>query len=89
MVVSGTLEEGFPLRPNLDFTTEVNEGNPAVIGIFLGDALVRGVKAFLDIKDSNSREISATPSWSLPAITMTRVFLRSILWTGVKRPEPY
>jgi hypothetical protein len=62
VAVSGTLEEGFPLRPNLDFTTEVNEGNPAVLGIFLGHALVRGVKAFLDIKDSNSREFSATPN---------------------------
>lgn len=56
VAVSGTLEEGFPLRPNLDFTTEVNEGNPPVLAIFLGKALVRGVKAFLDVKDSNSRE---------------------------------
>ena len=61
VAVSGTLEEGFPLRPNLDFLTEVNEGNPAVLGIFLGHALVRGVRAFLDIKDSNSREFKATP----------------------------
>jgi hypothetical protein len=56
VAVSGTLEEGFPLRPNLDFTTEVNEGNPPVLAIFLGRALVRGVKAFLDLKDSMSRE---------------------------------
>lgn len=56
VAVSGTLEEGFPLRPNLDFLSEVNEGNPPVLGIFLGHALVRGVKAFLDVKDSNSRE---------------------------------
>lgn len=62
VAVSGTLEEGFALRPNLDFLTEVNEGNPAVLGIFLGHALVRGVKAFLDIKDSNSREFKATPN---------------------------
>lgn len=61
VAVSGTLEEGFPLRPNLDFTTEVNEGNPAVLGIFLGHALVRGVRAFLDIKDSFSREFVAGP----------------------------
>jgi len=61
VAVSGTLEEGFPLRPNLDFLSEVNEGNPAVLGIFLGHALVRGVRAFLDIKDSNSREFKATP----------------------------
>ncbi len=56
VAVSGTLEEGFPLRPNLDFTTEVDEGNPPVLAIFLGKALVRGVKAFLDVKDSMSRE---------------------------------
>ena len=61
VAVSGTLEEGFPLRPNLDFLSEVNEGNPAVLGIFLGHALVRGVRAFLDIKDSNSREFVAGP----------------------------
>ena len=61
VAVSGTLEEGFALRPNLDFITEVNEGNPPVLAIFLGHALVRGVKAFLDIKDSNSREFKATP----------------------------
>jgi hypothetical protein len=62
VAVSGTLEEGFPLRPNLDFITEVNEGNPPVLAIFLGHALVRGVKAFLDIKDSNSREFQAPPT---------------------------
>ena len=61
VAVSGTLEEGFALRPNLDFLSEVNEGNPAVLGIFLGHALVRGVRAFLDIKDPNSREFVAAP----------------------------
>ena len=62
VAVSGTLEEGFALRPNLDFLSEVNEGNPAVLGIFLGHALVRGVRAFLDIKDPNSREFAALPA---------------------------
>jgi hypothetical protein len=61
VAVSGTLEEGFALRPNLDFLDEVNEGNPPVHAIFLGRALVRGVKAYLDIKDSNSREFVAAP----------------------------
>lgn len=60
VAVSGTLEEGFALRPNLDFISEINEGNKAVLGIFLGHALVRGVKAFLDIKDPNSREFAAS-----------------------------
>jgi len=62
VAVSGTLEEGFPLRPNLDFTTEVNEGNPPVLAIFLGRALIRGVKAFLDIKDPMSREFRDLPA---------------------------
>lgn len=62
VAVSGTLEEGFPLRPNLDFLTEVNEGNPEVRAIFLGHALVRGLRAFLDIKDSNSREFRDIPA---------------------------
>lgn len=61
VAVSGTLEEGFPLRPNLDFITEVNEGNPPVLAIFLGHALVRGLRAFLDIKDPNSREFVVAP----------------------------
>lgn len=62
VAVSGTLEEGFPLRPNLDFITEVNEGNPPVLAIFLGRALIRGVKAFLDIKDPVSREFRDLPA---------------------------
>jgi hypothetical protein len=62
VAVSGTLEEGFPLRPNLDFITEVDEGNPPVLAIFLGKALVRGVKAFLDIKDPMSREFRDLPA---------------------------
>ncbi len=61
VAVSGTLEEGFPLRPNLDFTTEVKEGNAEVRAIFLGHALIRGVRAFLDMKDPNSREFKAPP----------------------------
>jgi len=61
VAVSGTLEEGFPLRPNLDFITEVVEGNPPVFATFLGHALVRGVRAFLDIKDPNSREFVPAP----------------------------
>lgn len=62
VAVSGTLEEGFALRPNLDFLTEVNEGNPPVLGIFLGKALVRGVRAYLDIKEPGSREFRDLPA---------------------------
>jgi hypothetical protein len=62
VAVSGTLEEGFPLRPNLDFLSEINEGNAEVRAIFLGHALVRGVRAFLDMKDPASREFRDPPA---------------------------
>ena len=54
LAVSGTLQEGFELRKNLDYP-----GAPAV---FIGDAVVRGVKAHLDIKDPGCREYAAPPS---------------------------
>ncbi|HEX9870561.1 MAG TPA: hypothetical protein VGC99_18600 [Candidatus Tectomicrobia bacterium] len=58
VAVSGTLEEGFPLRPNLDFISPTERVN----AIFLGHALVRGLRAFLDIKDPNSREFREPPA---------------------------
>ena len=54
LAVSGTLQEGFELRKNLDYP-----GAPAV---FIGDAVVRGVKAHLDVKDPGCREYAAPPS---------------------------
>lgn len=55
--VSGTLQDGFPLRDRLDYTAE-NEMIPA---IFIGKALVRGYKAYLDIKDPDCREYQPEP----------------------------
>ena len=53
VAVSGTLEEGFPLRPNLDF----EPGTPnEVLSTFLGKALIRGLRANLDIKSPGWRE---------------------------------
>jgi len=53
VAVSGTLEEGFPLRPNLDY----QPGTPnEVLSTFLGRALIRGLRAHLDIKSSGWRE---------------------------------
>jgi hypothetical protein len=52
VAVSGTLQEGFPLRPNLDFVAPGERVN----AIFVGNALIRGLKAHLDIKDAESRE---------------------------------
>lgn len=57
VAVSGTLEEGFPLRPNLDYTSPTEK----VPAVFLGHALIRGLRAHLDMKDPNSREYKAPP----------------------------
>ena len=48
VLVSGTLQDGFPLRANLD-----SPGAPAE---FVGWALVRGVKMYLDPKPEGCRE---------------------------------
>ncbi|HEX5657718.1 MAG TPA: hypothetical protein VFX59_11010 [Polyangiales bacterium] len=58
VAVSGTLEEGFPLRPNLDYTSPTEK----VPAVFLGRALIRGLRAHLDMKDPNSREYKAPPA---------------------------
>ena len=48
VLVSGTLQDGFPLRGNLD-----SPGAPAE---FVGWALVRGVKMYFDPKPEGCRE---------------------------------
>jgi hypothetical protein len=57
VAVSGTLEEGFPLRPNLDYVSPLDR----VPAVFLGHALIRGLRAHLDMKDPSSREYKAPP----------------------------
>jgi hypothetical protein len=57
LAVSGTLEDGFPLRPNLNFVSPTEQVN----AVFLGHALIRGLKAKLDMKDPTSREYKAAP----------------------------
>jgi hypothetical protein len=57
VAVSGTLEEGFPLRPNLDYVSATER----VGAVFLGRALIRGLRAYLDMKDPASREYKAPP----------------------------
>lgn len=58
VAVSGTLEEGFPLRRNLDF----DEDGESVKAVFLGKALIRGLKANLDIKSPGWREFQPEPA---------------------------
>jgi hypothetical protein len=57
VAVSGTLEEGFPLRPNLNYISPTER----VDAVFLGHALIRGLRAYLDMKDPASREFKAPP----------------------------
>ena len=60
LAVSGTLQEGFPLRKNLDAP-----GAPAVN---LGSGLVRGVRSYLDVKERGCREEGNAPN---PACVVT------------------
>ena len=60
LAVSGTLQEGFPLRKNLDAP-----GAPAV---HLGSGLVRGVRSYLDVKERGCREDGNAPN---PACVVT------------------
>ena len=55
LAVSGTLEEGFELRRNLDYRPSDDDAS-SVNATFLGKALVRGYKSFLDIKNPTWRE---------------------------------
>jgi hypothetical protein len=57
--VSGTLQDGFPLRPRLDWRDENN--TVVAPAVFIGTGLVRGFKAYLDIKDAASNEYQAPP----------------------------
>jgi len=56
--VSGTLQDGFPLRDRLDFHLGLKDESKA---IFLGRSLVRGYKAYLDIKQESWREYVTEP----------------------------
>ena len=50
LAVSGTLQDGFALRKNLDGLDEEDKA------VFVGFALVRGVKMYFDVKPEGCRE---------------------------------
>ncbi|CCO15010.1 hypothetical protein MICPUN_56735 [Bathycoccus prasinos] len=50
LAVSGTLQDGFALRKNLDGVREEDKA------VFIGFALVRGVKMYFDVKPEGCRE---------------------------------
>ena len=58
--VSGTLQEGFELRHRLDYTDNSCHPPRNIPAILVGKALVRGYKAYLDVKPAGWREYQPT-----------------------------
>jgi len=56
LAVSGTLQDGFPLRSNLDYWPNKPSNFGRINATFLGNVLIRGMRAYLDIKPEGSRE---------------------------------
>ena len=69
VAVSGTIQDGFELRKNIDFKAP---GEPTIEAVLVGTAVMRGVKMFFDIKDAGCREYDAnTPHRVNPAMVLT------------------
>lgn len=75
--VSGTLQDGFPLRDRLDYTSPspstgraTGDKDEHVPAILIGKALVRGFKAYLDIKEPEWREFREDPPQVPNAVVM-------------------
>ncbi|KAG7347627.1 hypothetical protein IV203_016332 [Nitzschia inconspicua] len=60
--VSGGLQEGFPEHDRMDYHSGLDDEVPAV---FLGRALVRGYKSYLDVMQPTHRQYSTEPELSL------------------------
>lgn len=70
LAVSGTIEEGFELRKNIDWCSE--DGSSYFNAVFLGQGLCRGAKMFLDVKEQGSREYDrSVPARVNPAMVLT------------------
>jgi len=81
LAVSGTLEEGFELRRNMDYVGTNGGQQDRVNATFLGKALVRGYKGYLDIKNPNWREYKDTTKSPL---SMLKTVNPAILPTGCR-----
>lgn len=69
VAVSGTIQDGFELRKNINFTAR---GEQTIEAVLVGNAVMRGVKMFFDIKDTGCREYDAnTPHRVNPAMVLT------------------
>lgn len=68
VAVSGTIQDGFELRKNIDFRGE----GEVVQALLIGYAVVKGVKMFFDVKNVGCREYDpATPQRVNPAMVLT------------------
>lgn len=69
VAVSGTIQDGFELRKNIDYTAE---GEVTVRAVLLGYGVARGAKMYFDIKDRCCREFDpAVPHRVNPAMVLT------------------
>ena len=68
VAVSGTIQDGFELRKNIDYLSD----GECVKAVFIGYGVVRGVKMYLDVKDVGCREYDASvPHRVNPAMVLT------------------
>jgi len=70
VAVSGTIQDGFELRKNIDYT---EADGSKVKALLIGYGVVRGVKMFFDVKDAACREydIANSPHRVNPAMVLT------------------
>jgi hypothetical protein len=69
VAVSGTIQDGFELRKNIDYRAPCGATVEAVL---IGYGIVRGVKMYFDIKDRECREYDpTTPHRVNPAMVLT------------------
>ena len=73
VAVSGTIQDGFELRKNIDYRPASDGEGEVVKAVFLGWAVVRGVRMYFDVKDKEtSREYDAkVPHRVNPAMVLT------------------
>lgn len=70
VAVSGTIQDGFELRKNIDYR-DASTGE-FYAALLIGYGVVRGVKMFFDVKDAGCREYDpATPQRVNPAMVLT------------------
>ena len=68
VAVSGTIQDGFELRKNIDYRSD----GECVEALLIGYAVVRGVKMYFDVKDAGCREYDpAVPQRVNPAMVLT------------------